>query len=135
MGINLRPDGEGLLRPPLPPPVFCRLSGNGGAHLLIQIFRTCCKKARPSSLKVRSPGHVEGPQKKFECASHSFTDGPIALTHSMIDIRHSIYEIYISNFDVGDKSGQFCYRSITGHLDKVDRRLGWTKIIWILEHS
>ena len=64
----------------------------------MHLFRKC-KKFRPRSLKIRSPDHVEWPRlRKSLNAGHSNTEWPITLKLSKIDIRNSIYEIYIPVF-------------------------------------
>ena len=54
---------------------------------------------RPKSLKVRSLGHVKWPRltKSFN-PRHSYTEWLIPLKLSVIDIRNSVYKIYISEF-------------------------------------
>ena len=69
------------------------------AQLFIHLFRTLCENFGPRSLKVRSPGHVKCPHlRKTLNVRHSYTEWPITLKLSAMDIRTSIYETYISEF-------------------------------------
>ena len=69
------------------------------AQLFIHLFRTLCEKFGPRSLKVRSPSHVKWPHlRKSLNVRHSYTEWPISLKLSAINIRTSIYETYISEF-------------------------------------
>ena len=50
--------------------------------------------------------------EKFE-AHHSYTEWPVTLKLSAVDVHISIYEMYVSEFGIGDLSlGQFCNLSI-----------------------
>ena len=58
-----------------------------------------CENFRPRSLKVRSPGLVKLPHlRKSLNAHHSYTECPITLKLSVIDICTSIYKMLISEF-------------------------------------
>ena len=53
-------------------------------------------------------------------ARHCYTNWPIALKRSTIDIRDSIYKMYISEFEIGDlRSGQFCDLYIVSQWEKI----------------
>ena len=68
-------------------------------RLFIYLLRTLCENFIPRSLKVRSPGHVKWPHlRKGLNARHSYTEWPMTLTLSAIDIRNGINETYISEF-------------------------------------
>ena len=99
-------------------------------YLLIHLFRTC-GNFRPRPLKDRSPGHVKWPHLiKSLNARHSYTECPIILKLSGIDIRTSIYKMNISEFwYLWLKVRSFCDLSIISQWEKNGRQLFWKKTI------
>ena len=71
---------------------------------------------------------VTSPQKSLN-ARHSYTECPITMKLSAINIRISIYKILSWNFHIGDsRSGQFCDPSIWYKpMGEKWKRLFWTK--------
>ena len=58
---------------------------------------TLCKfQTQATQGQVIRSHQVASPQKKF--ARHSYTESPITLELSAIDIRNGIYEMFISEF-------------------------------------
>ena len=88
-----------------PPQVFRKYIKNGGRqrrrfrHTCLYILSAHVKNFRPRSLTVRSPGHVKLPYlRKSLNARQSHSECAIILKLSEVDIRTSIYKIFISNF-------------------------------------
>ena len=110
--LNLSPDG-GLESPP---PVFFQIARKRRhcappflAHLIIHIFRICCKNFRPMSRKVRSPGHVKWPHfiKVWMLVKATPTERLHSNFKRWISIPVSMKHIS-RNFDFGYlRSGQF----------------------------
>ena len=84
-------------------------------YLLIHLFPTCCENLRPSSFKVRLPGHVKWPHlRKGLNARQSYTEWQIIMKLSVTDIRIPVSIKCISrNCDIRDpRLGQYFDLSI-----------------------
>ena len=100
-------------------------------HLFIHLFRICCENFRCRSLKV--PGHVKWPDLRQSLnARHSYTEWPITLKHSAVDIHNSIYKTYILKFWYRwPKVRPFSDLPIISQCENIERRIFWTKTIRI----
>ena len=74
----------------------------GDWHTCSYIFSAhIVKILDPSHSRSGSTGHFKWPHlRKSLNACHSYTDWPIALKLSTIDIRHSIYKMYVSQWEI-----------------------------------
>ena len=68
------------------------------AHLIIHLFRTCCENFRPSTRKVRSPGHVKWPHLiKSLNVRQRYTDWTVALTRALEGAYYAPHLFFANN--------------------------------------
>ena len=81
--------------------------------------------------QVTRSRQVTSPQKKMK-VRHSYTECPITLKLPVIDIRTSIYKIYLSEFRYPWPKVRSILRPVHNYksMGKNERRLFWKETIW-----